>query len=52
MSNNVVKASIAYRFGEKEFGKRVFTGFWVSILLGLIAIIAINFIPLAGAFGG
>lgn len=24
MSNNVVKASIAYRFGEKEFGKRVF----------------------------
>ena len=27
MSNNVVKASIAYRFGEKEYGKRVGIGF-------------------------
>lgn len=32
MSNNVVKASIAYRFGEKEYGKRVVVGFTMSIV--------------------
>ena len=42
MSNNIVKASIAYRFGEKEYGKRVFLGFWVSIIAGVIAIIIMN----------
>lgn len=51
MSNNVVKASIAYRFGEKEYGKRVFMGFWISILLGIIAIIALNFVSIVEAFG-
>lgn len=51
MSNNIVKASIAYRFGEKEFGKRVFTGFGVSILFGLIAIVAMNFVNIAQAIG-
>jgi uncharacterized membrane protein (DUF4010 family) len=44
MSNNIVKASIAYRFGEKEFWKKVFLGFWVSIFAGLIAIIITNVI--------
>jgi len=39
MSNNTVKASIAYRFGEKEYGKKVFTGFALSILLGVFTII-------------
>lgn len=38
MSNNTVKASIAYRFGESEYGKKVFIGFGISILLGLFAI--------------
>lgn len=42
MSNNIVKSSIAYRFGEKEFGKRVFLGFWVSIIAGIITIIIMN----------
>ncbi|MBP9779160.1 MgtC/SapB family protein [Candidatus Gracilibacteria bacterium] len=42
MSNNIVKASIAYRFGEKEFGKRVFLGFGVSIIAGIIAIVMMN----------
>lgn len=39
MSNNSVKASIAYRFWEKEYGKMVFTGFAVSIILGLATIL-------------
>jgi len=52
MSNNVVKGSIAYRFGEKEFGKRVFAGFGVSILSGIIAIITMNFVSIVNAFGG
>lgn len=51
MSNNVVKASIAYRFGEKEFGKRVFLGFGVSIFFGIITIIAMNFVSIVEAFG-
>jgi uncharacterized membrane protein (DUF4010 family) len=51
MSNNIVKASIAYRFGEKEFGKRVFLGFGVSILFGIITIIAMNFVDIVEAFG-
>lgn len=52
MSNNIVKASIAYRFGEKKFWKKVFIGFWVSILSGIIAIIAINIVSVVSAFGG
>ncbi len=41
MSNNTVKASIAYRFGEGEYGKKVFIGFGISILFGLLAIAGI-----------
>lgn len=52
MSNNIVKASIAYRFGEKEFGKRVFLGFGISILFGIITIIAMNFVTIVEAFVG
>jgi uncharacterized membrane protein (DUF4010 family) len=33
MSNNIVKASIAYRFGERLFGKGVVVGFGISIIL-------------------
>ena len=42
MSNNTVKASIAYRFWEKLFGRRVLIGFAVSIWLGLITITLLN----------
>lgn len=42
MSNNVVKASIAKRFGEREYGKAVLTGFSISIVLGLIVIAMVN----------
>ncbi len=42
MSNNTVKASIAYRFGEKEYGKKVLIGFWVSIVLGIITIVCLS----------
>lgn len=38
MSNNTVKASIAYRFGEKEYGWKVLLGFGLSILLGIVTI--------------
>lgn len=38
MSNNTVKASIAYRFGEKEYGRKVLLGFGLSILLGIVTI--------------
>lgn len=44
MSNNVVKASIAKRFGEREYGNAVMTGFAISIVLGLIVIAMINMI--------
>lgn len=43
MSNNVVKASIAKRFGEREYGNAVLTGFSISIVLGLIVIGIMNF---------
>jgi uncharacterized membrane protein (DUF4010 family) len=42
MSNNTVKASIAYRFWEKNYGKKVLTGFWVSIVAWLIVILLQN----------
>lgn len=42
MSNNTVKASIAYRFGEKTYGKKVLMGFGTSIVLGLIVIVVMN----------
>ncbi len=51
MSNNIVKASIAFRFGEKLFGRGVVIGFGTSILLWLIAIVTMNFVTIATAFG-
>lgn len=41
MSNNTVKASIAYRFGEAEYGKKVFLGFALSIIFGIVTIFGI-----------
>jgi uncharacterized membrane protein (DUF4010 family) len=38
MSNNFVKGSIAWRFGEKSFGKKVMGTFVTSILVGIFAI--------------
>ncbi|MBP6981706.1 DUF4010 domain-containing protein, partial [Candidatus Gracilibacteria bacterium] len=49
MSNNVVKASIAYRFGEKEYGKRVGIGFGVSTIIGIAALVFVNLILPASA---
>lgn len=49
MSNNTVKASIAYRFGEKVYGKKVLIGFGVSIILGIITILLMN---VGALFGG
>jgi uncharacterized membrane protein (DUF4010 family) len=42
MSNNVVKASIAKRFGEKEYGNSVIAWFGISIILGIIVILIGN----------
>lgn len=42
MSNNIVKASIAYKFWEKEFWKNVMMSFIFSILAGIIGIFAVN----------
>lgn len=44
MSNNIVKASIAKRMGEKTFGNNVMIGFGISILLGISGIIIVNFL--------
>ena len=38
MSNNLVKGSIAWRFGDKKFGRRVMWSFMLSILAGLVVI--------------
>lgn len=38
MSNNFVKGSIAWRFGEKQFGKKVMGTFVSSILVWILAI--------------
>lgn len=42
IANNCVKAALAYRMGEKTFGKQVVTGFGISIFLGLVVILLIN----------
>lgn len=39
MSNNIVKSSMAYKFWDKLFGKIVALAFWLSIILGIMAII-------------
>ena len=44
MSNNTIKASIAYRFGEREYGMKVVKGFGVSILFGLVTIGILSFL--------
>ena len=51
MSNNIVKASIAYRWGERLFGRGVVTGFGLSILFGLTSIIVLNFVQITAALG-
>lgn len=51
ISNNVVKASISYRFGEKIYGRSVAIGFGISIILGLSAIILMNIVSQGYAFG-
>lgn len=53
MSNNVVKASIAYRFGESGYGKKVLLGFGVSIIAGILALLFVNLIlPVSAAYFG
>lgn len=42
ISNNIVKASIAYRMGEKTFGKSVVIGFGIAIWLAVVALIVLN----------
>ncbi len=49
MSNNIVKASIAKRFGEKEFGNKVFYSFLASILAGIITIIITSLVDTVSA---
>lgn len=44
MSNNFVKWSIAWRFWDKKFWRRVMSGFWLSIVSGLLVIGLINFL--------
>lgn len=44
MSNNTVKWSIAYRFWEREYGRKVLIGFWSSIALGIITLIIVSFL--------
>ncbi len=39
MSNNIVKASMAYRFWNKSFWKKVAFAFWISMLLGLLGLV-------------
>ncbi len=40
MSNNAVKGSIAYRFWDKQYGKKVLLAFGINILVGIIMIIS------------
>lgn len=42
MSNNTVKAMIAYRFGQKEFGQKVLQAFGLSIIVWLLVVILQN----------
>ncbi len=42
MSNNIVKGSIAWRFGEREFGRSVLGTFVLSMILGIITIVFIG----------
>ena len=44
MSNNTVKASIAYKFWEKNFWRNVMMSFVFSIVAWIIGIVAINMI--------
>lgn len=44
MSNNVVKGSIAWKFWEKTFGRKVLFAFTASTIAGIITIVMQNFI--------
>ena len=51
ISNNLVKVFIAYRFGEKEYGKNIAIGFTISMMVGLTIIMGMNFVLQGYAFG-
>ncbi|MDD3302650.1 MAG: MgtC/SapB family protein [Candidatus Gracilibacteria bacterium] len=42
MSNNIVKGTIAWRFGDKRFGNIVMGGFIISMIFGIIGIILLK----------
>lgn len=44
LSNNLVKASIAYKYGEKTYGKSVLLSFGISMITGIILIVGMNFL--------
>lgn len=48
ISNNIVKALLAYRMGEKKFGEDVAKSFAVAIFLGLVVILAMNIMTFFG----
>lgn len=39
ISNNIVKASLAWRLGAPAYGKKVMTAFGVSIGMGIVGIL-------------
>lgn len=41
MSNNMVKGSIAWRFGEKKFGRKVMFAFVASTIAGIVTFLFI-----------
>ncbi|MDD3646493.1 MAG: MgtC/SapB family protein [Candidatus Gracilibacteria bacterium] len=42
ISNNFVKGGIAWKFGEKRFGRSVMLGFVISMIMGIIGIGVLN----------
>lgn len=44
MSNNMVKGSIALKFGEKRFGKNIMMSFLISMVAGILWIVAISMV--------
>ncbi|MDD2907769.1 MAG: MgtC/SapB family protein [Candidatus Gracilibacteria bacterium] len=44
ISNNLVKGSIAMKFGEKKFGIAVMTGFVVSMLMGIVGMVFLKMV--------
>ncbi|MFA5916757.1 MAG: MgtC/SapB family protein [Candidatus Gracilibacteria bacterium] len=44
LSNNIVKGTLAWRFGEKRFGKIVMGGFLFSMFFGIIGLILLKIV--------